>query len=98
MKHKAVDIGKANTQSNKYDIRDPYWKLIKQNKRKIKRDYEFNINSPEFQDLKLLVQTLHAAGADVQYVSIPSNGRWYDHIGIKKIDVKLYIKDSFNSS
>ena len=84
MKHKAADIGKANTQSNKYDIRDPYWKLIKQNKRKIKRDYEFNINSPEFQDLKLLVQTLHAAGADVQYVSIPSNGRWYDHIGIKK--------------
>ena len=56
MKHKAADIGKANTQSNKYDIRDPYWKLIKQNKRKIKRDYEFNINSPEFQDLKLLVQ------------------------------------------
>ena len=38
------------------------------------------------------MQTLHAAGADVQYVSIPSNGRWYDHIGIKKIDVKLYIK------
>ena len=38
----------------------------------------------EFQDLKLLVQTLHAAGADVQYVSIPSNGRWYDHIGIKR--------------
>ena len=37
MKHKAADIGKANTQSNKYDIRDPYWKLIKQNKRKIKR-------------------------------------------------------------
>ena len=34
MKHKAADIGKANTQSNKYDIRDPYWKLIKQNKRK----------------------------------------------------------------
>lgn len=84
MKDKAVDIGKANTKTNRFDIRDPYWKLIKENKRKVKRDYEFNINSPEFDDLKLLVQTLHEAGADVQYVSIPSNGRWYDHIGIDK--------------
>ncbi|AKL91355.1 D-alanyl-lipoteichoic acid biosynthesis protein DltD [Staphylococcus capitis] len=84
MKDKAIDIGKANTKTNKFDIRDPYWKLIKENKRKIKRDYEFNIDSPEFQDLQLLVQTLHEAGADVQYVSIPSNGRWYDHIGIDK--------------
>jgi poly-D-alanine transfer protein DltD len=27
---------------------------------------------------------MRAAGADVQYVSIPSNGVWYDHIGIDK--------------
>ena len=57
---------------------------IKENKRKIKRDYEFNIDSPEFQDLQLLVQTLHEAGADVQYVSIPANGKWYDHLGIHR--------------
>ncbi|MBO1199390.1 D-alanyl-lipoteichoic acid biosynthesis protein DltD [Staphylococcus simiae] len=84
MKDKAVEIGKDNTKTNKFDIRDPYWKLIKENKRKINRDYEFNVNSPEFQDLELLVQTMKEAGADVQYVSIPSNGVWYDHIGINK--------------
>lgn len=84
MKDKAVEIGKDNTKSNKFDIRDPYWKLIKENKRKINRDYEFNVNSPEFQDLELLVKTMKEAGADVQYVSIPSNGVWYDHIGINK--------------
>ncbi|MBY6177854.1 D-alanyl-lipoteichoic acid biosynthesis protein DltD [Staphylococcus warneri] len=82
MRNKAEEIGKDNTKSNQYHIRDPYWKLIKGNKRKVKRDYEFNVNSPEFQDLKLLVQTMNKAGADVQYVSIPSNGKWYDHIGI----------------
>ena len=82
MKDKAEVIGKNNTKTNDYHIRDPYWKLIKENKRKINRDYEFNVNSPEFQDLKLLVQTMNKAGADVQYVSIPSNGKWYDHIGI----------------
>ncbi|MFI9032397.1 D-alanyl-lipoteichoic acid biosynthesis protein DltD [Staphylococcus pasteuri] len=81
-KDKAEVIGKNNTKTNDYHIRDPYWKLIKENKRKINRDYEFNVNSPEFQDLKLLVQTMNKAGADVQYVSIPSNGKWYDHIGI----------------
>ncbi|MEJ7400708.1 D-alanyl-lipoteichoic acid biosynthesis protein DltD, partial [Staphylococcus epidermidis] len=54
MKDKAEVIGKNNTKTNDYHIRDPYWKLIKENKRKINRDYEFNVNSPEFQDLKLL--------------------------------------------
>ena len=32
--------------------------------------------------LALLVDTMRAAGADVQYISIPANGKWYDHIGI----------------
>jgi D-alanine transfer protein len=49
LQSKAEEIGKDNTKSNQYHIRDPYWKLIKENKRKIKRDYEFNVNSPEFQ-------------------------------------------------
>lgn len=84
MRDKAVQVGKDNTTSNQFDIRDPYWKLIKESKRKVKRNYEFNINSPEFQDLKLLVQTMHDAGADVQYVSIPVNGKWYDYIGINQ--------------
>ncbi len=56
MKQKAVEIGKADTTSNKFGIRDQYWKLIQESKRKVRRDYEFNVNSPEFQDLELLVK------------------------------------------
>ena len=33
-----------------------------------RRQYEFKMNSPEFKDLSLLVDTMHQAGADVQYV------------------------------
>ncbi|WP_114603772.1 D-alanyl-lipoteichoic acid biosynthesis protein DltD [Staphylococcus sp. EZ-P03] len=82
MRDVATQYGKAHSQSNEFKIRDKYWKLIKANKRKINRDYEFNINSPEFSDLKLLVDTMREAGADVEYISIPANGKWYDHIGV----------------
>ncbi|MDU7037506.1 MAG: D-alanyl-lipoteichoic acid biosynthesis protein DltD, partial [Staphylococcus simulans] len=26
--------------------------------------------------------TMREAGADVEYISIPANGKWYDHIGV----------------
>lgn len=80
----AEKYGEARTKSNEFGIRDEYWDLIKSHKRKINRDYEFNINSPEFNDLALLVDTLNEAGADVEYIILPSNGKWYDYIGIDK--------------
>ncbi|MCG7339447.1 D-alanyl-lipoteichoic acid biosynthesis protein DltD [Staphylococcus sp. ACRSN] len=76
--------GQSQTKSNNYGIRDEYWKLINSHKRKINRDYEFNVNSPEFQDLALFIDTMNEAGADVEYIILPSNGKWYDHIGIKQ--------------
>ncbi len=76
--------GAKHSQSNAFKIRDEYWDLIKAHKRKINRDYEFNAHSPEFKDLELLVDTMREAGADVEYISIPSNGKWYDHIGVHK--------------
>ncbi len=78
---------------DQFGVEIKLWKLIQESKRKVRRDYEFNVNSPEFQDLELLVKTMRAAGADVQYVSIPSNGVWYDHIGINNV-VKQFIKKS----
>lgn len=80
----AEKYGEARTKSNEFGIRDEYWDLIKSHKRKINRDYEFNINSPEFNDLALLVDTLNEVGADVEYIILPSNGKWYDYIGIDK--------------
>ncbi|MGW7885325.1 D-alanyl-lipoteichoic acid biosynthesis protein DltD [Staphylococcus xylosus] len=76
--------GAKHTKTNEFGIRDEYWDLIKKHKRKINRNHEFRGNSPEFKDLELLVDTLREAGADVDYIIIPSNGKWYDHIGIDK--------------
>lgn len=76
--------GAKHTKTNEFGIRDEYWDLIKKHKRKINRNHEFRENSPEFKDLELLVDTLREAGADVDYIIIPSNGKWYDHIGIDK--------------
>ncbi|PTI02046.1 D-alanyl-lipoteichoic acid biosynthesis protein DltD [Staphylococcus xylosus] len=76
--------GAKHTKTNEFGIRDEYWDLIKKHKRKINRNHEFRGNSPEFKDLELLVDTLREAGADFDYIIIPSNGKWYDHIGIDK--------------
>ncbi len=38
MKQKAVEIFKADTTSNKFGIRDQYWKLSQESKRKVRRD------------------------------------------------------------
>ena len=39
---------------------------------------------------------MHQAGADVQYVILPVNGKWYDHLGIHRSTrepvYKKYIK------
>lgn len=84
MMTEAKVYGAKHTKTNEFGIRDEYWDLIKKHKRKINRNHEFRENSPEFKDLELLVDTLREAGADVDYIIIPSNGKWYDHIGIDK--------------
>lgn len=93
----AEKLGKDSTKTNKYGIRDEYWKLINSHKRKINRDYEFNVNSPEFQDLALFVDTMNEAGADVQYIILPSNGKWYDRIGIKQ-ERRQKVYDKINNT
>src|SRR5699024_10408818 len=82
--NKAEQYGTKHSQSNMFKIRDENWQLIKKHKRKVNRDDEFNSNSPEFKDLELLVDTMREAGADIEYISIPSNRKWYDHIGVNK--------------
>jgi D-alanine transfer protein len=39
MKQKAVEIGKADTTSNKFGIRDQYWKLIQESKRHLHQQH-----------------------------------------------------------
>ncbi len=79
----ARQYGTHHSQSNPYQIKDEYWKKLK-HKKSVSRDHEFRLKSVEYDDLSLLVDTLNAAGADVQYVLIPVNGKWYDHIDLPR--------------
>ncbi|MBX8994463.1 D-alanyl-lipoteichoic acid biosynthesis protein DltD [Staphylococcus pettenkoferi] len=79
----AVKFGDKHSKSNEFGIKDPYWKQLQKHRHFISRNHEFKMNSPEFKDLELLTDTLNVSGADVQYVILPVNGKWYDHINIK---------------
>ncbi|MGZ2417784.1 D-alanine transfer protein [Staphylococcus caledonicus] len=84
MQDKAVQLGEKRSSSNDYGIRNEYWNKLTHKKPMNHRKYEFKMNSPEFNDLSLLVDTMHHAGADVQYVILPVNGKWYDHLNIHR--------------
>ncbi|MBA8779749.1 D-alanyl-lipoteichoic acid biosynthesis protein DltD [Staphylococcus schleiferi subsp. coagulans] len=79
----ALEYGKSQSQTNPYHIKDKYWKKL-QKKKSLSRQHEFHTNSVEYDDLALLVDTLNHSGADVQYVLLPVNGKWYDHINLPK--------------
>ena len=74
MQDKAVTLGEKRIINN-YGIRNEYWEKLIHKKPMNHRKYEFKINSPEFNDLSLLVDTMHNASADVQYVILPVNGK-----------------------
>ncbi|ARJ51459.1 D-alanyl-lipoteichoic acid biosynthesis protein DltD [Staphylococcus lutrae] len=80
---KAYQYGASQSRSNPYEIKDEYWHKLK-HKKSIGRQHEFRLKSVEYDDLSLLIDTMNEAGADVQYILIPVNGKWYDHIDIPR--------------
>ncbi|MBW0768665.1 D-alanyl-lipoteichoic acid biosynthesis protein DltD [Mammaliicoccus lentus] len=85
MKLYASQYGEQNSTSNKFGMNDQYWSLLKQQRKRFNRSYEFNKNSVEFDDLQLLIDTLKEAKADPLFIVIPANGKWYDHIHVDKM-------------
>nr|WP_263313895.1 D-alanyl-lipoteichoic acid biosynthesis protein DltD [Mammaliicoccus sp. Marseille-Q6498] len=85
MKLYASQHGHRHSTSNKFGMNDEYWSLLKQQRKRFNRSYEFNPNSKEFDDLQLLIDTLKEAGADPLFYVIPANGKWYDHIKVDKM-------------
>ncbi|AFQ43751.1 D-alanyl-lipoteichoic acid biosynthesis protein DltD [Desulfosporosinus meridiei] len=47
--------------------------------------HDLNLSSPEYNDLKLLMQVLKEKGAKPLFVIIPMNGRWYDYAGLDRL-------------
>lgn len=84
LRHIAADYGKSHATNNKYFMKNWYYKKIMNHQKKLKRDNEFYVNSKEFEDLDLLMQSLKEAKADPLFIVLPTNGKWYDHIGIGK--------------
>ncbi|UTH14393.1 D-alanyl-lipoteichoic acid biosynthesis protein DltD [Macrococcus equipercicus] len=78
----AVEYGRRKATNNPYYIRNKYYHMIQHHQKKLSRSDEFFVNSPEFEDLELLTAALKAGGADPLFISIPANGKWYDHIHI----------------
>ena len=80
----ASEYGAQHSRTNKFGMNDKYWHLLKQQRKRYNRNYEFNMHSKEFDDLQLLIDTLKEAKADPLFIVIPANGKWYDHIHVDK--------------
>ncbi|UBH13745.1 D-alanyl-lipoteichoic acid biosynthesis protein DltD [Macrococcus armenti] len=78
----AADYGRKHATNNPYFMKNQYYNMIQKHQKKLYRPGEFYVNSQEFNDLQLLLDVLKEAKADPLFISIPANGKWYDHIKI----------------
>ncbi|UJS28516.1 D-alanyl-lipoteichoic acid biosynthesis protein DltD [Macrococcoides canis] len=82
IRQSAVKFGRRKATNNPYYMRNEYYDKIQKHQKKIYRHGEFYENSQEFDDLQLLLDILKESKADPLFISIPANGKWYDHINI----------------
>ncbi|MCU5086809.1 D-alanyl-lipoteichoic acid biosynthesis protein DltD [Bacillus cereus] len=91
----ADQIGALESKSNPYGIEDGYFnKKIKQ-KLKQRQGYLKNDaydQSPEYEDLQIVLDLLKQSGAKPLFISVPVKGSWYDYAGFPKERRELYYK------
>jgi len=93
LKDKATEQGKTVTQNNQFGILDEYYsehiqtKLL-ENKGSAAKATLYP--SPEYQDLKLLMQILQEVKAKPLFIIVPVNGPWYDYTGFPVAERKAY--------
>ncbi len=91
--NKANDIGKAKANNNQfYIINDVYNSSIKNNMQSYKDYYKGQSysESPEYEDLKVLLNICKQRNIKPLFVSVPVNGRWYDYGGFTKEERETY--------
>lgn len=79
----AERFGEANV-NNEYGIKSKYYNkkiLPKLEQLKDSKAEDSYIDSPEYADLKLVMEAFEDAGAKPLFVSIPMNAKWYDYVG-----------------
>lgn len=90
---KANETGKAKANNNEFYIKnDVYNSNIKNNIQSYKDYYKGQSysQSPEYEDLKVLLSICKQRGIKPLFVSVPANGRWYDYGGFTKDERKTY--------
>ncbi|GEK33754.1 D-alanyl-lipoteichoic acid biosynthesis protein DltD [Kurthia sibirica] len=73
--------------NNDYGISSHYYNKKIKPKLALLKDYkseEEYTESPEYEDLQLVMDAFKDAGAKPLFVSIPLNGKWYDYAGFDK--------------
>lgn len=90
---KASVFAKDKTTNNDFGIENNYFDTyIKNNLASLKGadKGQSYLNSPEYDDLKLLLEICKSKGVNPIFVSVPVQGKWYDYIGFSKEDRQGY--------
>lgn len=92
---KAESLGKSSCTNNDFGIYDDYYNTyVKPNLQKEKgiSSKGSYLNSPEYDDLKFLLETAKKLNMKILFISVPVNGAWYDYTGFPESDRQQYYK------
>ena len=84
---KSSQIAKSKSNNNKFGMDNKvYTHAFKRNLETIKASpkNDLYIDSPEYEDFKLLLDVCKAEGIKPLFLNIPVNGKWYDYVGYNK--------------
>jgi len=103
-KNKAEQYAKDKANNNDFMIENSYYdKYIKDKVNGCKGNYYSGasyLKSPEYEDLRLLLEVCKGLEIKPLFVSVPVHGKWYDYAGFDKQDRLQYysnIKELINS-
>lgn len=95
LKTKYLDDAKLLTNDNEFGIEKGYFdSMIGSDLQKLKgyaSNYKYD-KSKEYEDYELILQMIKEMGIDVEVVSFPVNGKWFDYIGIGPEQRAIYSK------
>ncbi|PIH00927.1 D-alanyl-lipoteichoic acid biosynthesis protein DltD [Clostridium combesii] len=85
--YKAEQQGKRQVNNNQFYIYNEYFNKYYKNKLKELKNSSQNtdiLNSGEFEDLNLMLDICKDINFKPVFILMPTNGKWYDYIGINK--------------
>lgn len=94
-KQKAGEAGKLASNSNQFGIENGYYNTyIKDKIETLKGGYKDQsyLKSPEYEDLKFLLDLCKAQNIKPLFISVPVHGKWYDYEEFDKNDRTEYYK------